>query len=88
MLVDHRFTPDEAASATGLRADEVLAAAKRLGIEAGATPHRRADEPLRVVPYPGGRHPRHGFLDGAIDPQRETKVSVYHPMGSAQLRGG
>jgi hypothetical protein len=34
---------------------------------------------LRVLPYPGGRHPRRGFLDGAIDPQRETKVSVFPP---------
>lgn len=35
--------------------------------------------PIRVLPYPGGRHPRIGFLDGAIDPQRETKVSVFTP---------
>ena len=34
---------------------------------------------LRVLPYPGGRHPRRGFLDGAIDPQRETKISVFPP---------
>ena len=33
----------------------------------------------RVLPYPGGRHPRIGFLDGAINPQRETKVSVFTP---------
>jgi hypothetical protein len=32
-----------------------------------------------VLPYPGGRHPRIGFLDGAIRPQRETKVSVFTP---------
>jgi hypothetical protein len=31
------------------------------------------------LPYPGGRHPRIGFLDGAIDPQRETKISVFPP---------
>ncbi len=34
---------------------------------------------LVVLPYPGGRHPRIGFLDGAIQPQRETKVSVFAP---------
>jgi hypothetical protein len=34
---------------------------------------------LLVLPYPGGRHPRLGFLDGAIRPQRETKVSVFAP---------
>lgn len=32
-----------------------------------------------VKPYPGGRHPRNGFLDGAIDPQRGTKASVFLP---------
>jgi hypothetical protein len=34
---------------------------------------------LLVLPYPGGRHPRTGFRDGAIRPQRETKVSVFAP---------
>ena len=32
-----------------------------------------------MLPYPGGRHPRVGFLDGALAPQRETKVSVFLP---------
>ena len=31
------------------------------------------------MPYPGGRHPRAGFRDGAIRPQRETKASVFAP---------
>ena len=34
---------------------------------------------LRFTAYPGGRHPRRGFLDGAIEPQRETKISVFPP---------
>jgi hypothetical protein len=34
---------------------------------------------LLVLPYPGGRHPRIGFLEGAIDPQRETKLSIFTP---------
>jgi len=33
----------------------------------------------RILRYPGGRHPRIGFLDGAINPQRGTKVSVFAP---------
>jgi hypothetical protein len=37
------------------------------------------DATPRILPYPGGRHPRIGFLDGAIDPQRGTKVSVFTP---------
>ncbi len=32
-----------------------------------------------MLPYPGGRHPRIGFLEGAIRPQRETKISVFAP---------
>ncbi|MHC4520193.1 MAG: hypothetical protein ACYTAS_16505, partial [Planctomycetota bacterium] len=40
---------------------------------------RDANAPLLVLPYPGGRHPRIGFLEGAIDPQRETKFSVFTP---------
>lgn len=79
MLVHHRFTPVEAAAATGLTPAEIEAAAKRLGIDAGQTPARPADAPLLVLPYPGGRHPRIGFLDGAIRPQRETKVSIFAP---------
>jgi peptidoglycan/xylan/chitin deacetylase (PgdA/CDA1 family) len=40
---------------------------------------REASAPLKVLPYPGGRHPRLGFFDGAIDPQRDTKLSVFAP---------
>jgi len=79
MLVHHRFTPEEAATATGLSAAEITAAAERLKIDATSRPSRAADPPLLVLPYPGGRHPRIGFLDGAVDPQRETKVSVFAP---------
>ena len=75
MLVHHRYTPTEAGAALGLTADEVNAAAKRLGI---TTDLPNGPRP-RVLPYPGGRHPRIGFLDGAIRPQRETKVSLFAP---------
>jgi peptidoglycan/xylan/chitin deacetylase (PgdA/CDA1 family) len=78
-LVSHRFTPTEAGAALGLTADEVTAAAKRLGIDTTKHPPRNANDPLLVLPYPGGRHPRIGFRDGAIRPQRETKASVFAP---------
>ena len=78
-LVHHRFTPAEAGAALGLTADEVTAAAKRLGIDPAKRPERKPGDPLLVLPYPGGRHPRIGFRDGAIRPQRETKVSVFAP---------
>ncbi len=79
MIWHHRFTTEEVAGATGLTADEVTAAAKRFDITAKNRPKREADAPLKVLPYPGGRHPRIGFLDGAVRPQRETKVSVFTP---------
>jgi peptidoglycan/xylan/chitin deacetylase (PgdA/CDA1 family) len=34
-----------------------------------------------LLPYPGTRHPRAGFLEGAIDPLRGTKVSFFLPEG-------
>jgi len=66
-------------AALDLTADEVAAALRRLDIDPRRAPRRAADAPLLVLPYPGGRHPRVGFLDGAIRPQRETKVSVFAP---------
>jgi hypothetical protein len=72
MIIHHQFTANEVRLATGLsleRADQEVAL--------------RAAQPrptgLRMLPYPGGRHPRIGFLDGAIRPQRETKMSVFPP---------
>ncbi len=32
-----------------------------------------------VLPYPGGRHPRLGFFEGAVAPMRGTKASVFLP---------
>jgi peptidoglycan/xylan/chitin deacetylase (PgdA/CDA1 family) len=79
MLVHHRFTASEAGAALGLTADEVNAAAERLSIDPTLPFLRRPADSLFVLPYPGGRHPRIGFRDGAIRPQRETKVSVFAP---------
>ena len=78
-LLFHRFTPAEAGGAVALDAAGVEAAAARLGIDPAARPARPADAPLLVLPWPGGKHPRTGFRDGAIRPQRETKVSVFAP---------
>ena len=79
MVWHHRFSNDEIADATGLARDDITAALKRFDIRPDNRPKRPADAPLLVLPYPGGRHPRAGFLDGAVRPQRETKVSVFTP---------
>jgi peptidoglycan/xylan/chitin deacetylase (PgdA/CDA1 family) len=78
-LVHHRYSSAEAGAALGLTADEVADATKRLGIDVTKRPVRKEGEPLLVLPYPGGRHPRIGFRDGMIRPQRETKASVFAP---------
>lgn len=79
MLVYHGFSVAEVCAATGLSAAEVMAAAEKFHLNGRQPPSRRPGEPLRVLPYPGGRHPRIGFLEGAINPQRETKVSIFLP---------
>lgn len=79
MLIHHRFSTAEAALATGLTPPEITAASQRLGILSQRPQPLAAGAPLKVLPYPGGRHPRLGFFEGAIAPQRETKVSVFPP---------
>jgi hypothetical protein len=78
MAVHHRFTLEEMQAATGLPRAEIERRIEEFSLR-DSRPSRRADEGVLVLPYPGGRHPRIGFLDGAVDPQRETKVSVFTP---------
>lgn len=82
-MIWHRFTPDEISAATGLGTSEIRAALRKFNLEAARPPQRAAGASLLVLPYPGGRHPRIGFLDGAVRPQRETKVSVFTPWDDA-----
>ncbi|MCA8996655.1 MAG: hypothetical protein KDA80_06715 [Planctomycetaceae bacterium] len=77
MVIDHGFNTEDVRMATGLPyaiADSIVREYSTLGdYQEDETPE------LRILPYPGGRHPRKGFLDGAIAPQRETKVSIFPP---------
>ncbi len=79
MVWHHRFTHEEITAATGLDKKSLTAALERFNIRPDNRPSHAVDSPLKVLPYPGGRHPRIGFLDGAIHPQRETKISVFTP---------
>ena len=72
----HGFSVEEAATATGLSQEAARKKLAEFGIEPES---QRGRESLLVLPWPGGRHPRIGFLEGAILPQRETKVSVFTP---------
>lgn len=82
MVWHHHYSLQEIRLATGLTVDRIQDAIQRFGITAENRPDTKEDNELTVLPYPGGRHPRIGFLDGAIDPQRETKVSVFTPWDS------
>jgi peptidoglycan/xylan/chitin deacetylase (PgdA/CDA1 family) len=85
MLADHGFSEFEASAATGLSTDEIADAVQRLSIPTHRkSPQAEPMSALKVLPYPGGRHPRIGFLDGAIRPQRETKFSVFLPWNRSQ----
>ncbi len=79
MVWYHRFTDAEVAAATGLSSAEIKMAKHRFRIDSTPLPTREDAAPLLVLPYPGGRHPRIGFLEGAVHPQRETKFSVFTP---------
>ncbi|MBM3879774.1 MAG: chlorite dismutase family protein [Verrucomicrobia bacterium] len=82
MVWHHRYTPAEVRAATGLTLAEVDAALERFHIGPATRPSFTGAT-VRVLPYPGGRHPRSGFLDGALEPQRETKLSVFTPWDDA-----
>jgi prepilin-type processing-associated H-X9-DG protein len=79
MVWYHQFSNGEIRAATGLTEKEIEAAKRRFDIWPDNRPKRAKDLPILVLPYPGGRHPRIGFLEGAIDPQRETKFSIFTP---------
>ena len=79
MVWYHGFSRDEIRATTALTEQQILVAQERFNVWPGDRPVRQDDAPLLVLPYPGGRHPRIGFLEGAVDPQRETKFSVFTP---------
>jgi len=78
MVWHHRYNTDEIRQVTALTAEQLAAKLEQFDISPENRPPRPAGK-LFVLPYPGGRHPRIGFLEGAIDPQRETKLSVFCP---------
>jgi peptidoglycan/xylan/chitin deacetylase (PgdA/CDA1 family) len=79
MLRYHRYTLAEVALVTGFTEAEVQKQASNLGLDPSNLPAPEKTDQIRVLPYPGGRHPRVGFLEGAIDPMRGTKASIFLP---------
>lgn len=79
MTADHRYNREEIEGALGLGPEEVERGLAKWKRELNEPILPEWNHNLAVRPYPGGRHPRIGFLDGAVNPQRETKVSVFTP---------
>ncbi|HUG19660.1 MAG TPA: hypothetical protein VMM56_11810 [Planctomycetaceae bacterium] len=79
MIWYHNYSLDEIERATGLPPAKIIEAQRAYDIYPETRPERSSEAKLLVLPYPGGRHPRIGFLEGAIRPQRETKASVFLP---------
>lgn len=75
----HQFNLDEMKAATGLEKDEIAADLERFRITPEPHPAPRPGQPLFVLPYPGGKHPRIGLQEQAVNPQRDTKISVFTP---------
>jgi len=83
MVWYHHYSPEEISDVTGLDAESLTRFLAKFEITPDNVPPRGAEAPLLVLPYPGGRHPRIGFLDGAVEPQRETKISIFTPWDPA-----
>ena len=62
----HGYSQVETAMATGREAPEVAWLQSRI------RPAARPADRLLLLPYPGGRHPRIGFLEGAVDRARNS----------------
>ena len=79
MVWHHRYAREEIVNVMGLDPQSLDAALREFNITPDNQPQPEVDPPIMVLPYPGGKHPRIGFLDGAIEPQRETKLSIFPP---------
>jgi peptidoglycan/xylan/chitin deacetylase (PgdA/CDA1 family) len=79
MIAGHGFTPEEAAVVCGYPVALLERKLKALNLHYEPGVPRSAGGGPAILPYPGGRHPRRGFLDGAVSPMRGTKVSIFPP---------
>lgn len=79
MVAFHGLSSEEIEAAIDLPRDEIRSALEELKLVPFQGVRRESASRLVMKPYPGGRHPRIGFLDGAVRPQRETKFSVFLP---------
>lgn len=79
----HGYSREEVAAAANVSLEEAGRALAEHGLVGQSPPPAPPAGKVLVLPYPGGRHPRIGFLDGAIDPRRDTKASLFLPWAGA-----
>jgi hypothetical protein len=79
MLTRHHFSIREVSLATGFSDSEIRSVRDGPSAFHALSALDQNGAELSILPYPGGRHPRVGFQDGALFPQRETKVSLFAP---------
>jgi len=86
MLRYHRYTWAEAAGVCGMSEEEVRRQAGEFGLDSPALP-ASSGKVVRVLPYPGGRHPRIGFQEGANQPDARHEGQRLPALGPSQLCG-
>lgn len=79
MAIWHQYSLQEMSLVLGKTPNEIRDLLSKYDLQTASSMERRSKDRLSIMPYPGGRHPRRGFLEGAIEPQRETKFSVFTP---------
>ncbi len=83
MFADHRYSIAEAKAVTALPEQRLVELKDSVMTLVSKTKGSKMEK-IKIAPYPGGRHPRIGFLDGAMDPMRGTKFSVFLPWDTTQ----
>jgi len=81
MVVYHHYSLEEISAVCGLGTETVRERLAELHLD--GEPKGEEIAVMHVLPYPGGRHPRIGFLEGAVNPQRGTKASLFLPWPDA-----
>ena len=79
MVVRHNYGLPEVEAATGMGQSEILKTLQRLGIRENEEPVNLSKATVSVMPYPGGRHSRLDGLSQSVNPQRDTKFSIFTP---------
>lgn len=83
MIWHHSYSPAEASEGLGLPEADIRAKMREWKITPETAPPRDPAAPIKVLPWAPGRHPRIGFLEGAVNPQRDTKLSIFLPWENA-----